>query len=311
MSKSFDIANNLAILVRHSGERSFELSKYAIEKQVSSLSPIEVISSWPFEDTLLKSYQAAIRLNKEYTLMVDADIVVLFDSVIKLMQIAHKTKPFITQGLVYDNIFSKYRRAGHHLYRTDLLAKAITYIPKEGQYLRPETFVIKKILLEGEKKLYKNILFGVHDFEQYYVDLYRKSVNHGHKHQFLWRELGEALKDNPFEDERKVISLGFFEGMTNSRSFSLNSMQDKQNLKKRMHFLGISERKEIEHSEFSGIINNLTTAMYSKAEVEKPKVESFLDLQLKRIKKFGIKNGLIFSIISYLETKIVNKNELR
>lgn len=310
MKKNIDLMNNLAILIRYSGERSFELSKYAIEQQLSPISPIEVISSWPFEDTLIKSYEAALRLNKEYTLMVDADTIALFDSVNKLMQTAHKTKPFITQGLIYDNIFSKYRRAGHHLYRTELLARAVKYIPKKGQYLRPESFVIKKILQEGEKKLYTNILFGVHDFEQYFADLYRKSVNHGHKHQYLWRELEEALKSNSIEDERNVISLGFFEGMTNSRHFSLNSTLDVQSIKNRIYFLGISERKDIKDSEFYEIINNLTMKMYLKIEKQKPKLESFLDLQRKRIQKFGIKNGLLSSIISYLETKMINTNEL-
>ena len=99
-------------------------------------------------------------------------------------------------------MFTVPKKAGVRLYRTSLFSNAIECIPADGAYQRPETHVRDQMALLGYPSIYKRVTVGLHDFEQYYRDLYRKAFVHAHKHdretrylEPLWQRLSDRDPD--------------------------------------------------------------------------------------------------------------------
>ena len=79
-----------------------------------------------------------------------------------------------------------------------------TLIPKEGTDLRPETYALEQMRELGSPWMQIPIVLGLHDYEQYYRDIFRKSFVQAHKHTDLiplfvkyWRRM--AVKDSDYQ----------------------------------------------------------------------------------------------------------------
>src|SRR5690606_24769415 len=123
-----------------------------------------------------------------------------------------------------DKFFGGIRVGGVKVYRTDYLKEAVKLIPEPNESLRPESFTIKKMTDKGYQQLQTNVVVGVHDFEQYYKDIYRKAITHSVKHaQYIpllrtfWEREGkrdldymvllEALQDRELYADRNVLDI--------------------------------------------------------------------------------------------------------
>jgi len=200
---SLTVQAEITAVVRSAGERTKELCYRLLCDQLPPEN-IVVIEEYPFTSALRKSFQMGIELGRPWTLCVDADTLLRRKSALNLLTwgLATESCIFQIQCDVFDKLFAVPKKAGVRLYRTSLLPRAIACIPADGVSQRPETMVRDQMTALGYPSLYKRVTVGLHDFEQYYRDLYRKAFVHAHKHDWetqsiepLWQKLSDRDPD--------------------------------------------------------------------------------------------------------------------
>jgi hypothetical protein len=177
--------DNLCIIIRSVDERTARSCDKLLEIGFG-IKPIIVEKIYPFSDALKEAYKVAFEQNRYWTLMLDGDVLPsakqikkVFDWVIR----KDNYKLFQVTAKVVDKFFGGPRSAGFRIYKTSYLENAINLIPTEDISLRPETYTIKEIQkLHGCFSLESDVVIGLHDFEQFYADIFRTGIAHYHKH---------------------------------------------------------------------------------------------------------------------------------
>jgi len=160
------------IIIRTCGERTTQKCIDLAKRQGN----VHIISEKPFAESIRKTYLKAIELNNKWTPVIDADVL-LYDDVLQKAIDELNSLPFnifCLDGKTDDKIFNCPRRAGIHIYKTELLPEALKYITHE--HIKPESNIHRHMKKQGKITYTGNIIFGKHDYEQYYADLWRKSV---------------------------------------------------------------------------------------------------------------------------------------
>ena len=178
--------DNITVIIRSVGERT-EQACYNLLKNFFHEEQIVIVRATPFSESIRQSFKIAIDRALPWTLCIDADVLVDIEQLPALIQKAIQTDDNVlqVQGLVLDKFIPVIRPAGNHLYRTALMGKALEFIPEEGTSLRPETDMLNEMSKQGYPWLQCDVLVGIHDFEQYYEDIYRKCFLQAHKHSYL------------------------------------------------------------------------------------------------------------------------------
>ena len=217
------------VVIRSAGERTEQLCRELILEQGICPENISIVRETPFSAALKKAYQLGIERGLKWTLCIDADVLLRPGAVEKMTSLAeHQDKKVIEiEGFVLDKFASGPRTGGIHLYRTSVLSKALEYIPPEGEDIRPESYTLKALAEVGYKWKVVPYLVGIHDFEQYYKDIFRKCFVHAHKHLDLaklylsiWRE--EANSDMDYAAALR----GFASGVEHSGEVLIDSRQE-------------------------------------------------------------------------------------
>jgi hypothetical protein len=147
----------------------------------------------------------AIRAGKEWTLVVDADLLVSPIRIRRFVELARQTHDsvFQVQGFILDKVSGIVRNGGPRLYRTSTLSEARAHVPADGESHRPESVdLIEGMQRLGYRSVVAPLVLATHDFEQYYRDIYRKTYAHSIKHPAwiaevvpFWREEGKRDPD--------------------------------------------------------------------------------------------------------------------
>ncbi len=165
------------IIIRTCGERT---ERRCIEL-ARMQGTVHVVRAIPFGECLRQSYALALKLGDDFTPMIDGDVILspgVLDKAIRWMRTQSRSS-FCLDGKTHDKIMMRDRRAGIHIYRTALLPMALKYV--DDTRLKPESHVRKSMEKHGHGTIVGPIVFGYHDYEQYYRDLWRKSVAQCHK----------------------------------------------------------------------------------------------------------------------------------
>ena len=160
------------IIIRTCGERTTQKCIELAKKQGN----VHIISEKPFSKAIKKTYETSISVGDKWTPVIDADVL-LYDNTLQKAIDELNTLPdniFCLDGKTDDKIFNCPRRAGIHIYKTELLPEALKYITHE--HIKPESNIRRHMEKQGKITYTGNIIFGKHDYEQYYADLWRKSV---------------------------------------------------------------------------------------------------------------------------------------
>lgn len=175
---------NLTVIIRSVGERTEQELKRLIIKQGITESNVRIIREIPFSKAMKVSFETGIEMNNRWTFCLDADVLVRQGALKKMYTYAEAAKPDVirVQGFVLDKFFGGSRLAGNHLYRTAYLEDLIKCIPDEGTDIRPETRALGEARKLGYQTKHVPYIIGLHDFEQYARDIYRKIFIHGVKH---------------------------------------------------------------------------------------------------------------------------------
>lgn len=237
---------DITVIIRTVSERTAKLCYEQVMKQVPKEN-IYIINEIPFTEALHKTYEIGIRQNRKWTFVVDADVLILPNTINQLIKIADKENDdvFEIQGLIYDKFFLVNRPAGNHLYRTNLLSKAIDFISKQQESIRPEYDTITKMMESGHPYLQTDVIVGLHDFEQYYSDIFRKSMVQAHKHNYLLpllKPIWEELKTDDFDYQIALWGATF--GTINN-NITINKKFYQSEIEDIFNFKNIKEKDEI------------------------------------------------------------------
>ena len=170
------------VLVRASGERTKNLSSSIL--RASGLEVTELNSEGrPFQSLFDESLTYAKDASASWTLMVDADIIPDLSAIDVVVKSLGDLPPetLCVQPRVFDKAFCHSRYAGVHFYNNLLLRRCSAVVP-EPRSRRPETSFLKGARHNlGLKTLFSGVMFGLHDFEQDNIHLFKKSFLKGQK----------------------------------------------------------------------------------------------------------------------------------
>lgn len=175
---------NITVILRSAGERTEEAAMSLLRDFAGE---VHLVKTAPFSMAVKECFETGIKDAKEWTLVIDADVLINPSGLAELVELSCGLSDdvFCVQGLVFDKLFSVYRPAGNHLYRTSLLAEASRYIDHGAGILRPESHVIDAMTRAGCIFIQTDKKIGLHDFEQSSSDIAKKAFLHGMKHAHL------------------------------------------------------------------------------------------------------------------------------
>jgi hypothetical protein len=194
----------MRIIIRTCGERT---TKKCIEL-AQAQGQVDIIKATPFTESIRQTYKLAISdtyKNQKWVPVIDADVLLYPDVIDRaIIELDKIEKPiFCLDGKTRDKIMMKNRRAGIHIYRRELIPQAMRYI--DNSQLKPESHIRRMMTKVGFPTYTGKIIFGKHDYDQYYCDLWRKSVVQAQKLAktikkqkklpMKWRKLGKSDKD--------------------------------------------------------------------------------------------------------------------
>ena len=238
--------DNTIIVIRAAGERTEELCKKLILDQGFTEKDVVLIREIPFSKALLKSFDLGIEYGKKWTFCVDADLLLRPGSIQEMIRLAdaQHQKVCQVQGYIMDKFFGGVRKGGVHLYRTSLLKKVKEKVPEEGIDIRPESYALRQMADDGFPTRVVPYISGLHDFEQYHYDIYRKAFVQAEKHLSRSELFIRIWKDRAAEDPDYLTALqGFANSITNREEIFINRNQALY--KELFETFGIQEKEEI------------------------------------------------------------------
>jgi hypothetical protein len=223
------LKDRASIIIRSSGERTGQLCKQLILEQGVPAENLVVLKEAPFSTALKRSFETGIERGLKWTLCNDADVLLRPGAVETMLNLAEQQDEQVceVQGFILDKFIGGPRNGGVHLYRTSLLPKALENIPLEGSNVRPEFQTLQGMAAIGYP--YKTIPFlvGIHDFEQYYLDIFRKCFIHAHKHLDLAEVFLSFWREKASSDMDYVVALhGFASGVEHYGEVFIDSRQE-------------------------------------------------------------------------------------
>lgn len=193
----------VTVVLRTAGERTAELAIRIVESQIPSANLV-VIREVPFARAVERTFEIAIEREQKWTIGMDADVLLCPDALNILVDAAERETStlFELEACVFDKVFGGPRWCGVHLYNTTYLGRALEIARTRTPSHRPESSIFKVMQHEGLLvRLIPNVI-GVHDFEQSFIDLFRKGCVHAQKHrkelsifESTWEELSDVDDD--------------------------------------------------------------------------------------------------------------------
>lgn len=213
--------NAIYTVLRAAGERSLPLAEKALQQETSNYT---VIEEFPFSSSLKKMFSIGKEVPFRYLLALDADVILHPGIFAKIAQEAEKCA-FFLDFFVMDKFRGKCC-SGCHLY-SNQYSEALLEYSLEGNPSRPENDLILNFSKENHLKHGKSsLVVGLHDYEQYYRDLYAKFYRRAQRRREEAEQLITVLEARrvyfPNDPDFEVALKGLKEGMKGEKAlFSL------------------------------------------------------------------------------------------
>ena len=235
-------------LIRSADERTTEVC----ERLIKTLAPPEkvvVIRERPFSAALHRTFELGAASGLKWMVCIDADVLIYPPAMLRLLEIAESVADhiFYVQGLTIDKLIPIKRPPGNGIYRNALAGKAQQFVPADGTSLRPETTVMEGMIAAGHLMYRTNIVVGLHDFEQSYADIYRKSFLHVKKHSNvlpLMKSYWQAHREEDFDYQ--VALYGALVGQTYADTVYLDKHFQQQEWETLRAFKDITEKPSLD-----------------------------------------------------------------
>lgn len=237
--------NNETIgIIRSCGERTTDICYKQLKSQVSK---IEIVEETPSYKATQKQYDIAIKSGCKWLISVDADEMIFPGIVEDLISfILTKGKnAYSAYGLIKCKLLLNERDGVPRIYNINHLKKAINFIRDD---IRPDAFICNKMESLGYPQYLLPKLLAYHDYEQYYVDIYRKAYIHAIKFTDLMKEVHKKWEKLLKDDlDYKAALIGYNDGLKHKGVISINRnyFDDKKIINK----LGFAEKEKLEITE--------------------------------------------------------------
>lgn len=239
------VSRQALVVIRSAGERTADSCRRLVCENLPRV-PIVVVEAAPFSEALRQSFQHGIEHSLPWTICLDADILVLpqFALFVEESIRALPSAALGFQGRVFDRFLGRTQR-GHHIYRTALLSRAEALVDDFSSAPRPETEIKEAMAARGHPWSSLTLTVALHDFGQYYRDIFRKMVVRAYRlpdcADFLRRFEGI---DDP---ESQVAAMGLRHGLRLRDQYpvSLHHQSYEAEAISALEALGLEEKKPI------------------------------------------------------------------
>jgi hypothetical protein len=290
---------NIQVIIRSIGERTLDLSRLSVLNQGIDKNNIFVINQLSLEEALRIMMENSISNNSKYTIALDADVVLMPDSIKNLVKRIElqADNVFTLQGLAFDYVFGEFRPVGHRIYKNKFFGTALDLIPLVGTTNRPETTMINSMKKMGYRSVQVVDFYGLHAFEQSYFDLYRTSYAHSIKHKDrILRLIDRCHKNHELDEDFSMILRGLADGLANMDQKIPDYSLFKSLFEKVKNFYEIKEKKLISDEEVSDILK----IVLMKGDTLKKQKPIFRNTKMgvlfNNVNMLGFKNGLRFTL---------------
>lgn len=219
MQKTNHHLPNIFTVVRSSNERTTQAA-LSLAQAFATPARTCMIRQAPFEEALRETCRIGANSDTEWLAVIDADLLI---SVPAMKVVSHRlgTLPatvFQTQGYILDHLTGGVRPAGPRFYRCSALQHALTLVPPDGTTMRPETEMILSMNREGFASHTLPEVLAIHDYHQFYADIYRKCYTHGIKFAGLAHELFKRWQTRLDKPDFRIAMLAMADGLTSQCS---------------------------------------------------------------------------------------------
>jgi hypothetical protein len=279
------LQKDVTIVIRSVGERTTNLCKRLVQEQVPSEN-IFVIEEIPFSKAVRRTFEIGLSNNLSWTVAVDADILLADQALSQALSLATQADEniFRFNGRVVDNFFGGMRFICPHIYRTSLLELALANIPDESS-IRPENAVVDMMAKQfGHPWATLDCMLGVHDYEQYYRDIFRKAFVHANKfddamtYRFLHNWSHQAVTDDDF----KVALMGLCIGLAYKGEIEIDSNKLPTNYYEYSLLSDLVEKGSLENSIFCDgekVQEFISTIAFSKKHPTLSEIKDLIKIQ--------------------------------
>lgn len=208
-------ASNFIVVIRATDERTFETCRKLVLGQVPE-TRLQVVREYPFEVALRRCYEIGLDSGGEWMVTIDADVLLKQNAIAGLLEEAAfmPEDHFQIEGMVLDKLTRRFRWAGYRAYRVRHLDTAWKLLPADRAEIRPESSTLERMAAQGYPYLRSRKIYGVHDYEQYFRDIYRKAYVHASKHPQWLPELLATWKQLAKQDaDLRVALAGAYDGL--------------------------------------------------------------------------------------------------
>jgi hypothetical protein len=159
-------------VIRTNGERTAAACEWYAKRLFANVQPIRVA---PFAEAVRECFRIGIASRADWLVTIDADLLVL-DGALNLLRVAKRTTGWQVLGRVRDRLYGGIRRGGVRVYRVATLDRVLPLVRDDA--IRPEGDLAG--IVPGVEMV--ETVTALHDYEQWYADLYRKGAAHRIKH---------------------------------------------------------------------------------------------------------------------------------
>lgn len=220
--------DNVSCVIRSVGERTEKLCYKNLSE--IGLNPV-IVTGNPFYATLKRSFNEAIKMDKEYCVMVmiDADCIPFQGEILEFINKAISICEYSVLSKMDCFIFGMIRRNGARVYKTEKLKKTVKLIENID---RPESSLHKEY---GIKHI--DIVCCKHGYEQYFRDLWRTVYMHGIKSRDskVLKKRYEYWKSQ-LDIESRICATAYEEGIKSTNKKTPPLYYEKFNIEERSPF---------------------------------------------------------------------------
>ncbi len=230
--------------VRSASERTSEMAA-SLLGEVGVLQEVASVEMSPSSVALEYCLREGRKRGAEWVMICDGDVLTNLGSVEQLVgQLGElESKDLVVISRVVDKLFGEIRTGGIRVYRSsvvDLLDAEVLCIGST----RPDSSLIPQMRQAGYRAMESSVVVGLHDYEQYYRDLYRKGYFHYVKHASFRQRLLESWTDQCRVDDDFLATLaGFADAMTGPLIEADVSLFDPDKIAQRLALLGLAEKR--------------------------------------------------------------------
>ena len=296
---------NFIVVIRSAEERTEEACIKLIEAQAKDAS-IELVKESPFKKALETCYKIGIASEKKWLITVDADMLLVPGAIDVLVEQAESMPDnyIQLQARICDKITNNVRKAGPRIYRVQFLERLLALSESLEDSIRPENRIITMMGEMGHPSRYISSVVSLHDFEQYYGDIYRKVVVHARKHADWVPEMIQfALQNKEHDTDYEIMLKAIYDGLLNTDEVSIDKSRYVENARKALEELNLTEKTDIinpdgilsllrESFDKAVKMNQQTITYYDKPKTEPTVKEKLTGLYNEKGFVNGIKHGL-------------------